>query len=94
MLMVVMVFESGLITKKVPRRIVPKIRRLQARFMLRHRRRISEAEIIGKAVDEMKDKDLEEKHGRRYGLEDIFGIGTSKVKGDASKDVDQVVYGV
>lgn len=92
--MVLKVSNSGLITKKVPRRIVPKIRRLQARFILRHRRRISEAEIIGKAVDKLDEKDLDYLVERRYSFEDIFGIDKSKEKSDARRDVDKVVYGV
>ncbi|MFH1106365.1 MAG: hypothetical protein V1787_00565 [Candidatus Micrarchaeota archaeon] len=86
--------ESGLITKKVPRRIVPKIRRLQANYMLRHRRRISEAEIIEKGVEKLTEDDLMETGKKSARWEDFFGMDKSRTKGDSRTDVDKVVYGI
>ncbi len=81
------------ITKKVPKDRIPKLRRLQARYMLKYQKRISEAELIGRAIDQLEEVDLEENKGKKYRLEELFGIDKSKTKGNARYDVDEVVYG-
>lgn len=88
-----MVVKVELITKKVPKRVIPKLRKLQAVYMLKHQKKISEAEIIEQAIEKLGAEELKEKKVK-HSLEKIFGIGKSGAKGDASKDVDEVVYGV
>ncbi len=85
------------VTKKMPRNKVPKLRHIQATKMLRLHRRVSEAEIIGEAIDELDRKEslasrLPEK---RKTLDDITGFFKYKggKKYDSSKDLDDVVYG-
>ena len=81
-----------LITKKVPKRIVHKIRRLQAKYQLMHNSRISEAEIIEKGIEKLEEGDFAGKPAHSYSIEDIFGIVKGGKPGHARYDVDEVVY--
>ena len=74
--------------------MVPKLRMLQARLMLSQHKRVSEAEVIERAIDVLVERESKEVNPAGYGLEKMFGIGKSKVKGDVTADVDKVVYGL
>ncbi len=85
------------VTKKIPRRVVPKLRRIQARRMLRVHRRVSEAEIFEEAIDDLEKKErqnLAKNKREKHSILNICGFykATGK-KMNATEELDNVVYG-
>ena len=82
------------ITKKLPRSINGKLRKLQARYQLRTQKRISEGVIVERALES-----LEHHPEHLFGVEkkgsilDIIGIDKSRKKSDVVKELDEVLYG-
>ncbi|MFH0817335.1 MAG: hypothetical protein V1909_01745 [Candidatus Micrarchaeota archaeon] len=82
------------ITKKLPRRINGGLRRLQARYQLRYKKRISEGRLLEMLVDyglKNESRILGKKKGK---ISSIFGLYTTKEKVNSVKEIDSVVYGV
>ena len=86
------VVNMELVSKKVPKSIIPKLRRLQARYMLKNQRRVSEAEIIEEAVERMEKEDIPE-IGKRYTVLDLIGTIKGGKRFNAEKELDDIVYG-
>ncbi|MBI4399315.1 hypothetical protein HY570_01065 [Candidatus Micrarchaeota archaeon] len=93
--MVVIVAIYDYITKKFPRRLNIVLRRLQARYQLIKKRRISEGKLMELAlrVAEHHEKELlgVEKKGSILG---IIGKDKSKIRTNSVKELDSVVYSV
>lgn len=82
--------EYELVTKKVPRRIIPVLRGLQAELVLEEGRRVTEAEVIGRAIQELARRPAQKKKKHSF-----FDIPPMKggPKTNVAKDLDEVVYG-
>ncbi len=79
------------VTKKVPKDIVPAITELQAEYTLAEGRRVTEGEIIRRAVRELARKPLASK--KKYTLADLCGSVKGGPRTNAAEDLDEVVYG-
>ncbi|OIO24605.1 hypothetical protein AUJ14_05730 [Candidatus Micrarchaeota archaeon CG1_02_55_22] len=79
------------VTKKVPRRLVPVIHRLQAKRSLAEGRRVTEAEVIAEAVEECDRTYVAAK--KKYLLKDLCGSLKGGPKANATAELDDVVYG-
>ena len=82
-----------MVSKKVPKRSNPKIRKLQAEYMFTTHNRISEGMIIDKALDDsLEMKGIRNAHGNKgHSLMELSGI--FKLGKNASREIDDVVYG-
>lgn len=82
------------ITKKLPRRLNERLRVLQARYQLRHRKRVSEGRLVEMIVDYAM-KHEERLFGRKRGdISAIFDLYRGRGKINSVKEIDSVVYGV
>ncbi|MCX6777401.1 MAG: hypothetical protein NT157_00775 [Candidatus Micrarchaeota archaeon] len=82
------------ITKKLPRRLNARLRVLQAKYQLRHRRRISEGRIVEMLVDYGMAHERE-LFGQNGGdVSKLFDVYASREKTSCVNDIDTVVYGV
>ena len=86
-----------LISKKVPRSVDGPLKRIQARFQLKHRKRISEAKIIGAAVEHLEEHaeelDKLEPRKKQYEITDLIGLIKGGPRTNATEELDDVVYG-
>lgn len=86
-----------LVSKKVPRSLDARLKRLQARYQLKHRRRMSEARIIDVAVRHLEEHDVLEsveapKMNKAKKLTDLIGIIKGGPRTNATEELDDVVY--
>lgn len=86
-----------LVSKKVPKTLDKKLKHLQAKYQLRHGKRISEARIIETAVEYL-EKDEEALAPRSHeksmhALSDWLGFVKGGPKTNATEELDRVVYG-
>ena len=84
-----------LISKKVPRTLDERLKRIQARYQLKHRKRISEGKIIELAVDylEAHSEGLElDSTKKKYALTDLIGIVKGLPKMNATEELDDLLY--
>ncbi|MFQ5406670.1 MAG: hypothetical protein ACE5DI_05950 [Candidatus Micrarchaeia archaeon] len=88
---------EGFVSKKIPKRAVPKLRRLQARLMLRRGKKVSEATLFEELLD--LGLKFERKLTKKEKQEESFFSNLPKPKKrvpkfDAEKEIDKVVYGI
>ena len=82
-----------MVSKKVPKSSLQKLRVLQARYMLRRHERISEGRLIDKALDELIiNEEKRSKENKKFCFSDISGMFSMK-RGITDKEIDDVVYG-
>ena len=81
------------ITKKLPRRINERLRILQARYQLKHRKRVSEGKLVEMALDYAMKHEQELFSGKKSGISRVFSSYSSKKKTNCVKEIDSVVYG-
>lgn len=79
------------ITVKVPRKIKPIVEELQAEYTLAEGRRITQAEIIERGVEELRAKPHSKK--KKYRMEDFIGSIKGGPKTNVAEDLDDVLYG-
>lgn len=77
------------VTKKVPKNIVPLIRRLKARMGLRGKYKVTEGEVIAMGLQKLEE--AEEKRHRKSlkGLIDLIDEGEPSNE----EEIDRVLYG-
>lgn len=82
------------ITKKIPRRAVRGLRKLQARLQLKTKKRLPEARVIEKAIEfaEKKEKEFMQGFEKKYTLLDMAGFINKKGRRNATRELDEVVY--
>ncbi len=81
------------ITKKLPRRLNDRLRRLQAKYQLKHRRRVSEGRLVEMALDYAMKHERELFSEKKKGISKAFGAYSSKGKTNCTEEIDSVVYG-
>ena len=80
------------VTKKVFKRDTPLIRELQAEYTLIEERRLTEAEVIEKALEELRHG-LKKAKKKKYRMEDFIGSIKGGPKTNVAEDLDDVLYG-
>ncbi len=81
------------VSTKVYRSSQGKLRKIQAQYLLRRQKRISEAKIIDKALDELlRNGEPLMNEGKKFKFSDLSGMFSWK-RGISDKEIDDVVYG-
>lgn len=79
------------ITKKFPREISSDLRELTAEYTLAEGRKVTEGEIMIRAMREFKAKPISKK--KKHTFWDLYGSLKGGPKSNATQEIDDVVYG-